>query len=348
MQDIKSMTSEKLKNYIISLGEPPFKAKQIFKWLNRGVRTFEEMTDISKDLKAKLNENAYINTLEIERKLVSEIDGTVKYLFKLMDGEHVESVVMKYKHGNSICISAQVGCKMGCSFCASTIGGFKRNLTAAEILDQVMFAGLDYGEKISNIVLMGIGEPLDNFNNVLDFIDNVNNENGLNIGQRHISLSTCGIVDKIMELADKGLQITLSISLHAPNDTIRKKIMPINFKWGVDELINSCHYYIAKTGRRISFEYTLIDGVNNSLECAEELARKLKGMICHLNIISVNPVKERAYKALSEMKTNEFCELLKKKGINATVRRVLGADINASCGQLRRESSLSANEEAKK
>lgn len=348
MQDIKSMTSEKLKNYIVSLGEPPFKAKQIFKWLNRGVRTFEEMTDISKDLKAKLSENAYINTLEIEKKLVSEIDGTVKYLFKLIDGEHIESVVMKYKHGNSICISTQVGCKMGCSFCASTIGGFKRNLTAAEILDQVMFAQCDYGEKISNIVLMGIGEPLDNFNNVLDFIDNVNHSDGLNIGQRHISLSTCGIVDKIIELADKGLQITLSISLHAPNDTIRKKIMPINFKWGVDELINSCHYYIAKTGRRISFEYTLIDGVNNSLECAEELARKLKGMICHLNIISVNPVKERAYKALSEKKTNEFCELLKKKGINATVRRVLGADINASCGQLRRESSLSANEEAKK
>lgn len=340
---IKSLTLNELENLFISINEPKYRALQVFSWLSKGVISFDDMTNISKELKEKLEEITYVNILKIEKKLVSKIDGTVKYLFKLMDNEFIESVVMEYKHGISICISTQVGCKMGCSFCASTIGGFKRNLSTAELIDQIIFSQLDYGKRISSVVLMGIGEPLDNYDNLIKFLEIVNNKNGLNISLRHISVSTCGIVDKIYLLAEKRLQITLSVSIHAPNDTLRNKLLPINFKWGVDELINSCHYYIDETGRRISFEYTLIDGVNDKEENALELARILKGMLCHINLITVNKVKERNYIKSNINTVNNFSNILKSKGLNVTVRRVLGADINASCGQLRRDSIDSDN-----
>lgn len=337
--DIKSLTLNELNTFLSTLNQPSYRAAQIFKWLYRGITDFDEMTDLSKELRNILKEKAFIDILETEKKLVSKTDGTVKYLFRLKDGEHIESVVMSYKHGNSICISSQVGCKMGCAFCASTIGGFKRNLTAAEMLNQIIFAQNDYGQKIGNIVIMGIGEPLDNYTNVLVFLENINSKEGLNISHRHISLSTCGIVDKINDLAKKRLQITVSVSLHAPNDAIRNRIMPINKKWDIDELIKSCHYYIEETGRRISFEYTLIDGVNDSLECADELAQRLAGLICHVNLIAVNPIREKCFSKSSAEMVAKFQKRLLEKGINATVRRVLGADINASCGQLRADFS---------
>ncbi len=340
---LKSLNLKELENFFIGLNQPKYKAKQVFEWLSKGVLSFYEMTNISKELQEKLDEISYINTLKIEKKLVSKIDGTVKYLFKLMDGEFIESVIMEYKHGTSICISTQVGCKMGCKFCASTIKGFKRNLTSAEILDQIIFSAIDLGKRITNVVLMGIGEPLDNYDNLLNFLEIVNNRNGLNISHRRICVSTCGIVDKIFMLAEKQLQITLSVSIHAPNDMLRNKVLPINLKWGVDELINSCHYYISKTGRRISFEYILIDGVNDKEENALELAKILKGMLCHINLISVNKVDEREFLKSNIKTTNNFLAILKEKGLNATVRRVLGSDINASCGQLRIDSINIAN-----
>lgn len=334
--DLKSLSYEELEKYLkVNFDVPKYKAKQVFKWLYKGIESFDEMTDISKELRVQLNEKTYINVLQIQRKLVSKIDGTTKYLFKLKDREYVESVVMKYKHGNSICISTQVGCKMKCDFCASAINGFKRNLTASEIIDQIIFAQKDLGERISNIVLMGIGEPLDNFDNVLTFLKNVNHPDGLNISHRHISLSTCGLTDKIDKLADLDMQITLSISLHAPNDEIRNKIMPVSFKYPYNELIECCKKYFEKTKRRISFEYILIDDLNDSKECAKMLSDKLCNFPCHVNLIPANSVKEKSHKKSSREKVLEFQNELLKNNINATVRRTLGSDINASCGQLR-------------
>ncbi len=337
MTDIKALTFEQLNSLMAEMNQPKFRAKQIFKWLHSdGVKSFEQMTNISKELRLRLAEKCFISACEIEDKYVSSIDGTVKYLFRLYDGEYVESVVMKYKYGSTICVSSQVGCKMGCTFCASTLAGFKRNLTAGEIESQLHSAQKDLGIRISHIVMMGIGEPLDNFDNVKAFLKNVNDENGLNISMRNITLSTCGIVPKIYELMDMDLQLTLTISLHAPNDIIRSNTMPINNRYNIDELLKACIEYGKKTGRRVSFEYTLIKDVNDSEEAALELADRLRGSLCHVNLIPVNDVRERDNKRGSKADIIKFQNILKRNGINATIRRTLGADINASCGQLRR------------
>ncbi len=337
MTDIKSMNLSELKEEIAAMGEKNFKAGQIYSWLHKhGAVSFDEMTNISKDFRAKLEKNYDIYTCTIEKKLVSVYDNTVKYLFRLHDGELIESVVMKYKYGYTICVSSQVGCKMGCKFCASGIAGFVRNLTASEILSQIYTAQKDLGIRISHIVMMGVGEPLDNFDNVMRFLTMISDENGLNISMRNISLSTCGVVSGIYELMEKKLQLTLSISLHAPNDEIRNQTMPVNSKWNIDTLLKACRDYTKATSRRISFEYAMISGVNDSDECAMELGKKLKGMLCHVNLIPVNSVKERDYKKSSDNRIAEFIKVLEKYGINVTVRRTLGSDINASCGQLRR------------
>lgn len=337
MIDLKDLEYEELENFIKEQGEPKFRAKQIFKWLHAGAEGFDEMTNLSKQTRSRLSEVSYVSSLKIREKYVSKIDGTVKYLFELEDGNCIESVIMYYKHGITICISSQVGCRMGCGFCASTIGGLYRNLSPGEILNQVIFAQKDIGERISNIVMMGIGEPLDNFDNVIKFLHNVNHPDGICIGYRHISLSTCGVVDKIKLLAKENMPITLSVSLHAPNNEIRNSIMPINKKYPVEVLIAACREYIKITGRRISFEYALISGVNDSDENAEELAHLLKGMLCHINLIPVNAVKERSFKKGTAEKIKHFQEYLIKLGMNATVRRELGSDISASCGQLRKK-----------
>jgi 23S rRNA (adenine2503-C2)-methyltransferase len=343
--DINSLTYEKLNSVIEELGQPTFRAKQIYTWLHKyGVSSFDEMTNISKQLREILADSYFISTCEIEDKYTSKIDDTVKYLFRLYDGEYVESVIMKYKYGYTICVSSQVGCKMGCTFCASTLAGFKRNLTAGEIEAQLQSAQKDLQIKISHIVLMGIGEPLDNFDNVIDFLYNVNNENGLNISMRNITLSTCGVVPRIYDLMALNLQLTLTISLHAPNDNIRSKTMPINRKYNMDELIKACKNYADKTGRRVSFEYTLIKDVNDSTKDALELSGRLKGMNSHINLIPVNDVKERGNVRSSKEAILNFQNVLKKHGINATIRRTLGSDINASCGQLRRLKNRGENE----
>lgn len=337
MTDIKSLSYEELNNAVQSLGLPRFRAEQIYSWLHqKGVQGFDEMTNLSKDLRLRLCDEYFIPMVKIEDKYTSKIDDTVKYLFKLFDGEYIESVVMKYKYGYTICISSQVGCKMGCKFCASTLAGFKRNLMPSEMESQIHIAQRDLGIRISHIVLMGIGEPLDNYDNVIKFIRTVNNDNGLNISMRDITLSTCGIVPKIYDLIAENIPITLTLSLHAPNDEIRSKTMPVNDKWCVDEAIGACKEYAKKTGRRVSFEYTLINGVNDSEENAKELAGKLKGMLCHVNLIPVNDVKERGNVRSTDKSIKIFCDTLCKLGINATIRRTLGSDINASCGQLRR------------
>lgn len=336
--DIKSLTYPELVNETQKLGLKLFRAKQIYSWLHKfGAVSFDEMSNISKDLRSKLEENYFIPSCEIENKYVSKIDDTVKYLFRLYDGEYIESVIMKYKYGYTICVSSQVGCKMGCKFCASTLAGFKRNLSASEIEGQLHAAQKDLGIRISNIVLMGIGEPLDNFDNVIKFLRNVNDENGLNISMRNITLSTCGIVPNIYKLMEEELQITLTISLHAPNDEIRSRTMPVNDKWNIDEVLKACKDYANKTNRRVSFEYTLIKDVNDTEECALELSRRLNGMLCHVNLIPVNNVEERKNIRSTDDSINKFMHLLKKNGINATIRRTLGSDINASCGQLRRK-----------
>ncbi len=335
--DIKSLNFAELKDAILLFGEKSFKATQIYSWLHkRGADSFDDMTDISKELREKLKKNYDIYTCSIEKKLVSVYDNTVKYLFKLHDGELIESVVMKYKYGYTICVSSQVGCKMGCNFCASGIAGFIRNLAPSEILSQIYVAQKDLNIRISHIVMMGVGEPLDNFDNVMKFLSMISDEKGLNIGMRNISLSTCGVVTGIEKLMDKKLQLTLSISLHAPNDEIRSRTMPVNDRWGVDELLSVCKKYTDVTSRRISFEYAMINGVNDSNECAHELGKKLKGMLCHVNLIPVNSVKERTYKKSSDSRISEFIKVLEKYSVNVTVRRTLGSDINASCGQLRR------------
>ena len=336
-KDIKSFTLDGLKNEMLLIGAQPFRAKQIYTWLHvRRVSNFSEMTDLSLSLREQLEENYYINELKIKRKLVSKIDGTVKYLFELFDSECIESVVMRYNHGNTICISSQVGCRMGCKFCASTIGGKVRDLLPSEMLDQINTAEKDLGESINNVVMMGIGEPLDNFDNVMDFLSILSSKEGYNKSLRHLSLSTCGVCDKIDALADKKLQLTLSISLHAPNDEIRNNIMPVNHKWNVIELIDTCKRYIQKTGRRISFEYTLIHGVNDTDECAKQLAKLLEGMICHINLIPVNEVSETSFTKSEKARIANFSNILTSRGITTTVRRKLGADIEAACGQLRR------------
>ena len=336
MRDIKSMTLEEIQEEFQSEGLPKFRAKQVYQWLHRGVESFAEMSDLSKDFRKELGEKYYISVANIEKKLVSHYDNTVKYLFSFPDGECVESVVMEYRHGHSICISTQVGCKMGCTFCATGKSGFSRNLTASEMLAQIQAAQKDLGIRISNVVLMGMGEPLDNYENVLRFLELVSSDSGLGIGMRHISLSTCGVVDRIYDLAEKKLQLTLSVSLHAPNDAIRGKTMPINRKWGVEELLAACRHYSKTTGRRISFEYAMIAGVNDSDDCARELAAKLKGTLSHVNLIPVNDVTGNDYRKSSAQRLERFCQILSQKGLTATVRRTLGSDINASCGQLRR------------
>lgn len=338
MIDIKSMNVPELEGLLAHWGQPKFRAKQIFSWLHdKRVLTFGEMTNLPAALREKLETECAITSLEVERKLVSQLDGTVKYLYRLPDGQHVESVRMQYEHGISLCISSQVGCKMGCAFCASTKAGFVRNLTASEILEQVYAAGRDAGERIGSIVMMGIGEPLDNFDNVMRFLELVADPNGLNLSHRHISLSTCGVVDRIRELAEKDLQITLSISLHATDDEARSAIMPVNRRWQIGELLDACREYTDRTHRRISYEYALISGVNDSRRQAEELAGLLKGMLCHVNLIPVNYVREAGYEKSPRKRVYEFQKVLNDRGINATVRRTLGADINAACGQLRRE-----------
>lgn len=344
IKDIKSFSLEELKEEMENLGEKSFKAKQIYSWLHkRGAESFDEMTDISKNLREKLKNSYDIYNCTIEKKLVSMYDNTVKYLFKLNDGEFIESVVMKYKYGYTICVSSQVGCKMGCRFCASGIAGFVRNLTASEILSQVYKAQRDLDIRISHIVMMGVGEPLDNFDNVMRFLSMISDENGLNIGMRNISLSTCGVVSGIYKLLEKKLQLTLSISLHAPDDDIRSKTMPVNDKWNIDTLLKACKDYTKETSRRISFEYAMISGVNDSDDCARKLASKLKGMLCHVNLIPVNSVKERDYVKSNDNRINSFIKILEARGINVTVRRTLGSDINASCGQLRRGESKKEN-----
>lgn len=339
--DISSMTKKELCDFFKSIGEPSFRAEQVFSWISKGA-TFDEMTNLSKQLREKLK-NTCLDTLpRVEEKLVSEIDGTVKYLFRLYDGACIESVFMRYNHGNTLCISSQVGCRMGCKFCASTIGGKERDLLPSELLGQVIAAEKDSGERISNIVMMGIGEPLDNYDNVIRFLKLVNAEGGLNIGYRHISLSTCGVVPKILALAEEELPITLSISLHAATDEKRSEIMPVNRKWGIDELLSACVAYYKKTGRRISFEYTLIAGKNDGIKDAESLGKLLRGAFSktgapiHVNLIRVNEVEETGFKRGSVDAANAFAKKLSEFGIVATLRRRLGADVNAACGQLRR------------
>ena len=334
--DIKSYNIEELKILFKQLGQPSFRAAQIFRWLHKGVESFDEMSDIPKQLRELLAEKCYIANAEIACRYASAKDETKKYLFRLNDGEYIESVLMKYKHGWSICISTQVGCRMGCVFCATGKSGFSRNLTASEMLAQITAAQRSEDIRISNVVLMGMGEPLDNFDNVLRFLELVSHEDGICIGQRHISVSTCGLVDKIDELAGLKPQFTLSVSLHAPNDRLRTNMMPINKRWNVDELLSACRRYAKATGRRISFEYSLVGGVNDSDECARELAGKLKGMLCHVNLIPVNAVEGTGCFSPSSKRVQIFCDRMNDAGITTTIRRTLGSDINASCGQLRR------------
>lgn len=336
-QDIKSLSRQELRDTLKAMGQPAFREKQIFTWLHRGVTSFEEMTNLSKALRQELDERFYITVPEAVRRQVSRQDGTRKYLWKLRDGNCVESVLMQYHHGNTICISSEVGCAMGCAFCASTLGGLVRRLEPSEMLDQVIFTQLDSGLPISNIVLMGIGEPLDNYDTVLKFLHLVNDPDGLNIGMRHISLSTCGLVPKIDRLAEEDLQITLSVSLHAPDNETRSKIMPVNRAYPVEELIEGCRRYFDKTGRRISFEYAMICGVNDTPEAAELLLRRLKGMMAHVNLIPLNNVEESPLKPSTPAAVARFQKILNEGGVTATVRRTLGSDIDASCGQLRRK-----------
>ena len=329
------MTLAELQDAFAALGEPKFRAKQVFTWLHRGVVGFEAMTNLSKTLREKLDSLYFITAPTVARKQISKLDGTIKYLWKLRDGNCVESVVMQYHHGNTVCISSEVGCPMGCKFCASTIGGLIRNLEPSEMLDEVLYSERESGSKISNIVLMGIGEPLDNRANVLRFLQLVNHPEGLNIGMRHISLSTCGVVPGIDALAEENLQLTLSVSLHAPDSATRSRIMPVNNAYDVEELFAACHRYFKKTGRRISFEYAMIDGVNDHDWQADLLAERIRGMPGHVNLIPLNDVVESEFKP--SRRVAAFQKRLESHGLTATVRRSLGGDIDASCGQLRRK-----------
>lgn len=335
MTDLKSQTPEELTKTLKAMGEPAFRGKQVFTWLHKGVGSFDEMTNLSKSLREKLASTCAFTPPKAVRKQVSKLDGTIKYLWELADGNCIESVLMQYHHGNTVCISSQVGCRMGCAFCASTIAGKVRDLTPGELLDQVIFTQKDSGLPISNIVLMGIGEPMDNLDNVLKFLELVNHPDGLNIGMRHISLSTCGVIPGIERLAELGLQLTLSVSLHAPDGETRSKIMPVNRAYPVEDLFAACRRYFERTGRRISFEYAMIAGVNDHDWQADLIAEKVRGMPGHVNLIPLNDVVESPFKP--SKRTAAFQKRLETHGLTATVRRSLGGDIDASCGQLRRK-----------
>ena len=337
--NLKSLTQPELADIFKEMGQSAFRAKQIYTWLHKGVRSYDEMTNLPKGLRETLAETYPINAPKVVRRQESQRDGTIKYLWELSDGNCVETVLMRYHYGNTVCISTEVGCPMGCAFCASTLGGLVRRLEPFEMLDQVLFTQLDSGLPVSHIVLMGIGEPLDNFDNVLRFLELVNSEKGMNISMRHISLSTCGLVPKIRELAERKLQLTLSVSLHAPNDAVRDTIMPVNKAYPSEELLAACRRYYQATSRRISFEYAMIQGVNDSVDNAKELLRRLKGLPAHFNLIPLNHVEESPLKPSTRAAVAAFQKTLEDGGITATVRRTLGGDIDASCGQLRRKYS---------
>ena len=335
--NLKNLTQPELAGILKELGQPAFRAKQVYTWLHKGVRSYEEMTNLPKGLRDQLSEVYPINAPKVVRKQESKKDGTIKYLWQLSDGNCVETVLMRYNYGNTVCISTEVGCAMGCAFCASTIGGLVRRLEPFEMLDEVLFTQIDSGLPISRIVLMGIGEPLDNFDNVMRFLELVNSESGMNISMRHISLSTCGLVPKIDALAEKKLQISLAISLHGPNNEIRSKVMPVNKAYPMEVLLDACRRYFGATGRRIHFEYAMIDGINDRPEDAKEILRKMKGLPAHFNLIPLNHVEESPLKPSSKAAVAAFQKILEDGGITATVRRTLGGDIDASCGQLRRK-----------
>ena len=334
--DLKTCSPQELEKILKTLGEPSYRAKQIFQWVHKGIEEIDEMSNLSKALRNKLKESAYIGSLKAAEIFISKLDGTRKYLFILKDDNVIESVLMKYEHGNTVCVSCQVGCKMGCDFCASTLEGIIRNLTAGEILDQIIFIQKNIGERISNIVLMGSGEPLDNYVEVLKFLDIVNHPEGLNVSLRNITMSTCGLVPEILDLAKKKLPITLAISLHAPNDSIRNSVMPINRKYPINDLLKACKVYEQETNRRITFEYALVKDINDREEHAIELSSKIKGLHCHVNLIPLNKVSEREYEASLNNRIKVFLKILKENGIQATIRREVGSDIDAACGQLRR------------
>lgn len=335
--DLRSLTLPKLEAELANMGEKSFRAKQIFSWLHqKQVTSFDEMTNLSKALREKLKENYIIKNIKIVEKLVSKEDNTSKYLFDIGDDIVIESVLMRYSYGNAVCISSQAGCRMGCTFCASTVDGLERNLLAGEMAAQIYEIQRDIGERVSNVVIMGSGEPLDNYDNVMDFLEIIHSKEGNNLSHRHITLSTCGLVDKIYDLAKENLQITLAISLHAPNNEIRQNTMPVARRYDIDSLIKAAKDYADTTKRRVTFEYALIKGVNDSKDCARELASRLKGIMCHINLIPVNDVKENNYIRSTEENINSFASLLRKLGIETTVRRKLGSDINAACGQLRK------------
>ena len=336
-KDLLSMTLPEIEAELADLGEAKYRAKQVYEWLGRGVRSFDRMSNLPLSLREKLKENFRLYEPKVLSKQVSQIDGTIKYLWELYDGNAVETVVMSYQHGNTVCVSCQVGCRQGCAFCASTIGGLVRSLNASEILDEVLFSQLDSGKKISNIVLMGIGEPLDNFDNVMRFLELVNDPAGMNIGMRHISLSTCGIIERFDDLADRDLQLTLTVSLHAPDDETRSRLMPANRGRGVDKLMDACKRYYERTGRRISFEYAMIDGVNDTEMHARLLAKRAKTVGAHVNLIPLNHVEEREFKPSTSGHMKAFIKILEDEKVNVTVRRRLGSDVDASCGQLRRK-----------
>ena len=336
-QHIKSMTLPELAQVLKALGQPAFRAKQVYTWLHKGVRSYDQMSNIPQALREKLMQQFPICPPEVVRKQESQKDGTIKYLWELSDGNCVETVLMRYHYGNTVCISTEVGCRMGCAFCASTLGGLVRRLEPYEMLDQVLFTQVDSGLPISHIVLMGIGEPLDNFDNVMRFLELVNSAEGMNISMRHISLSTCGLVPMIQKLAQRNLQLTLSVSLHAPNDAVRNTIMPVNKAYPTQELLDACRQYYDMTKRRISFEYAMIDGVNDREEDARELLRRLKGLPAHMNLIPLNHVEESPLKPSARAAVLRFQKILEDGGVPATVRRTLGGDIDASCGQLRRK-----------
>ena len=334
--DIKSLNYDELADYIVSIGEKKFRAAQLYSWMHEKLAcSYDEMTNISDKLKKVLKENTLYTCLEPVRVQESQIDGTKKYLFRLYDGNLIESVFMRYHHGNSVCISSQVGCKMGCRFCASTLNGCVRNLEPSEMLDQIYRIQSLTGERVSNIVIMGSGEPMDNYDNVVKFLGLINSDKGLNISQRNITVSTCGLVPRIKQLAELKLQITLAISLHAPNDELRKTMMPIAYTYSIEQIMDACRYYLLPTARRISFEYSLVKGVNDSPECARQLIKLVHGMNCHINLIPVNPIKERDYEQSEKNSIHNFKEILEKAGVNVTIRREMGRDIDGACGQLR-------------
>lgn len=335
--DIKSLTFDELTNELKSFGLPAFRAKQIYEWLHvKLVASYDEMTNLSKDLRDSLKQKYPFAALEEVEALHSSTDGTIKYLFRLKDDRVIESVLMKYHHGNSVCISSQVGCRMGCKFCASTIGGKERDLLPSEMLDQIYRIQALSGERVSNIVVMGTGEPLDNYDNLIRFLRLITDVQGLNISARNITVSTCGIPDKIRAIADENIPITLALSLHAPNNEVRKKLMPVAAKYELSEVLNAFQYYYEKTGRRLTFEYSLVDGVNDEEVHARELSKLIKGINCHVNLIPVNPIKERDYRKSENKKIQNFKKILENNRINVTIRREMGADIDAACGQLRK------------